>query len=865
MPDTPGNPYVGPRSFETADTALFFGREDEVASLTALVLAHRAVLLYAASGTGKSSLLKAGLLPALRRDYRGLEVLPVARVPGFDPGDGLRQAVARARAQPGIESVLLVLDQFEEIFTLEPHAEAARRKFFETLGQTLREELELTLLLGLREDYLAHLDPYLDLFPDRLRGHFRLELLSAEAAFEAVTRPALGAGVPFSSAAARELVADLGQSRDQAAACLDPNPDGTPVDPVQLQVVCRRLWAERPPEATVLDAAWVRERGQVDDALAAFYDDRMAAVATETGVDERRLRSWVRRELITPQGLRKAAQREEETTAGLPNAAVEALENAHLLRAERRRGVVLYELAHDRLVEPVRESNRRWGQRNPTVLETWARAWEASPQADKSRYLLTGKNLDLGRREAESRGADLSPELQRFLATSQDHDRQRRRRWQLLGWAAAGVLFILLLLPTFLGGWFAVKNFLGPVLAAERARGEVFAQRDRSLDGALLAGLVAARIGEEGWLHRFVTNPVAHPHSALFTALVESPQLEVILYLPPGGRAEELRWTPDGTFVAAVNAKGELQAWEIATGRPVPKARASSFAFVDAPPLPPELAQRLAERVPGGVPAAASPDGRFVALAQPRGAIELWKTSPLEPVTSPWTGLGPGAHTLAMSPDGRFLASAHGDRVGIWQVLPAAGIVSFGQLEHRPERTAPEPVPGQLVPLCPGGTVASLRLPDVDRTVLGCANGELRLLASDSHPGARLQTLGRAGAPFTQFLFFTGTRLLAAGAENGEIWLWTLEPPRLLGGPLFAHDAAIVGFDGSPDGNEVISVSSDGRRIAWNLDVTAWKQRACRIANRNPTAIELESHFYEYQRGDALFCPAAPSEVEPPQ
>src|SRR3712207_5001076 len=75
----PANPYIGPRPFERGEERLFVGRGSEVRELLLLVVAHRVVLLYAASGAGKTSLLNAALAPLLERE-ESFEVLPVARL-----------------------------------------------------------------------------------------------------------------------------------------------------------------------------------------------------------------------------------------------------------------------------------------------------------------------------------------------------------------------------------------------------------------------------------------------------------------------------------------------------------------------------------------------------------------------------------------------------------------------------------------------------------------------------------------------------------------------------------------------------------------------------------------------------------------
>ena len=144
----PANPYVGPRPFADNDTErrLFFGREREGADLLSLVMADRIVLFYAPSGAGKSSLINARLLPALRAE--GFTILGKARVGGQLPTDvtmgdidnvymfnllrdldqertdhvalaqqRLSDYLATHPAGPEQPDRVLIVDQFEELFT----------------------------------------------------------------------------------------------------------------------------------------------------------------------------------------------------------------------------------------------------------------------------------------------------------------------------------------------------------------------------------------------------------------------------------------------------------------------------------------------------------------------------------------------------------------------------------------------------------------------------------------------------------------------------------------------------------------------------------------------------------------------------
>src|SRR5262249_60574664 len=93
-------PYVGPRPFGRDEKDLFFGRDRETRDLCSLVVAHPIVLLYAASGAGKSSLLNAGLIPLL--ETRGYEVLPSAPV-------GVRYPIGAKKAGADIATASIIL------------------------------------------------------------------------------------------------------------------------------------------------------------------------------------------------------------------------------------------------------------------------------------------------------------------------------------------------------------------------------------------------------------------------------------------------------------------------------------------------------------------------------------------------------------------------------------------------------------------------------------------------------------------------------------------------------------------------------------------------------------------------------------
>jgi ABC-type branched-subunit amino acid transport system substrate-binding protein len=378
--DEPHNPYIGPRPFEREDAQRFFGRAREIRDVVSLIVAQRVLLLYSASGAGKTSLLKAGVLPALEQE-KGFDVLPVARVRSGEPprdrnaftfgllasiGEEASTDLSLARLfeqRPKTGSAplrALVIDQFEELFTAFPERWQERVGLFEELRQASDADPGLRIVLAIREDFLAQLDPFTLLLPGGLRTRFRLERLNRASALAAVKGPIAETGRVYSDGVAEALVTDLLQFQVETDGGGRVEVEGEFVEPVQLQVACRNLWEELPPDVNEITTEHLRIFGNVDQVLAEFYDDSVHAAVAASKMPERRLRRQIEEGLITSVGTRGTAYRTGETTGKIPNAAIDELESRHLVRAEIRAYARWYELTHDRLIKPIRESNERY-------------------------------------------------------------------------------------------------------------------------------------------------------------------------------------------------------------------------------------------------------------------------------------------------------------------------------------------------------------------------------------------------------------------------------------------------------------------------------------------------------------------------
>jgi beta-lactam-binding protein with PASTA domain/Tol biopolymer transport system component len=386
-----GEPYVGPRPFAHGDREIFFGRDAEIAEIVSLVIARRSVLLYAVSGAGKSSLLRAGVDVALVD--QGFEVLGPARfqspvAPPADARNAFSFAMLRElrvaldlHEEEGVDAAMsigdflaalprgvdtygfpsprvLVIDQFEEIFTLYPDHWEERSGFLREVADALDRDSQLRILIAVREEYIAQLEQYADLLPGLLRARFHLERLRAPAALVAVTEPLAPRGIDFAPGVAETLVHDLCETRVDVGKGTPLRIEGEFVEPVQLQVVCRTLWLRLGQSVRRITASDLAALGNVDDSLAHYYDDAIAAAAGKASVREYELRVAFERSMITSAGTRATVFAGDRETAPLPRAALDELARHHLIRAEWRAGARWYELTHDRLIEPIRHANR---------------------------------------------------------------------------------------------------------------------------------------------------------------------------------------------------------------------------------------------------------------------------------------------------------------------------------------------------------------------------------------------------------------------------------------------------------------------------------------------------------------------------
>jgi hypothetical protein len=394
----PDNPWLGLSSYSEETRAYFHGRDDEAAELARRVQRKLLTVLFGQSGLGKTSLLRAGLVPRLRGEgfcpvYVRVDYSPESP----PPSEQIKQAIFKATAaaghwtRPGSaiegESLweflhhrgdllrdasgrtllpLLIFDQFEEIFTLAQADDAGRLRaqvFLEDLADLVENrppaDLERRLehdeadaehydfsradyriLIALREDYLAHLESVKGIMPSITQNRMRLARMSGAQALSAVVKPG-GRLVP--QEVAESIVRFVAGGSELANA---------EVEPSLLSLVCRELNTVRLNQGRTEISADLLA-GSRDTILTEFYERALAD--QPAGV-----RRVIEDELLTESGYRESLAEERVTkalaAAGAAPDALAKLVDRRLLRIEERLDIRRVELTHDVLCSVVRGS-----------------------------------------------------------------------------------------------------------------------------------------------------------------------------------------------------------------------------------------------------------------------------------------------------------------------------------------------------------------------------------------------------------------------------------------------------------------------------------------------------------------------------
>jgi hypothetical protein len=411
------NPFAGPRPLTETQRDRFFERAPLVREAVLLVLAQRLVIVHGASGVGKTSLLRAGVLPGL--EERGATVLPVVEIDGMaarnrsgaepagaywqhyldrafpavdeavaDAGDEaatasevVAQALARARRRSLRSAAratrVLVIDQAQDLFfDRTPVGEAERTTFTAALERAMADDRRLHLVLVVDDAYLS-------------------AARALAARMQLTTQPVLVNVPPFTQEQAREVVARTaalddvvidvdGVVREAAAATRTTEAEQTDetrlVDPILLQTVAWRTVQEATndegePEApersrllAPIDILRGRRRGgdELAGPLRELFSDAVARADEAGEWDEQRIRRWAVDALVSPLGTRAPVAPPAVDSAEA--AVIEAFEEGAFVERVEHDSSSAVRLAHDRLVPELVASNRGFFSMRPLLV-----------------------------------------------------------------------------------------------------------------------------------------------------------------------------------------------------------------------------------------------------------------------------------------------------------------------------------------------------------------------------------------------------------------------------------------------------------------------------------------------------------------
>jgi conflict system STAND superfamily ATPase len=372
---SPRRPYKYFDFYQEKDSDLFFGRKHEIETLLADIVSARLVVLFAKTGTGKSSLIHAGVRPRLHKlGYETLltrverdpaaSLATVLRAEGLLAPDEQKPCAemlidaVKSRSKP----LVVFIDQFEEFFlSVSDDAQNALVTQVGILNRTPRSGVHL--VFSLREDYLADMDVFRDEIPTifQKESQLRLRPFTAEQASEAIGGPTRVAEPPFryDDGLIDTIVEDL------------PRDDGL-ILPVGLQIVCDTLWAAA--TAGVVTRDTYTKLGGARGILAARVTedigklDAPSLVALEKMIPHLRTEDWTKQ----PRTLSELRSLAGIDTTAL-NVVTDALVQLHLLRKDQRESETVVEWVSDY----VSHSSKALV---PTLMLLWLRKMRARPE-----------------------------------------------------------------------------------------------------------------------------------------------------------------------------------------------------------------------------------------------------------------------------------------------------------------------------------------------------------------------------------------------------------------------------------------------------------------------------------------------------
>ncbi|XXX77455.1 protein kinase [Sorangium sp. So ce134] len=875
--------FAGLSSFQEADAARFFGRDRDIAAMTMWLRNQRLVAVAGPSGVGKSSFVRAGVIPALKRSgdrwdafivrpgRRPLSALvdvlaQVAESDAAGAGEGSvaladrGELVATVGSEPGYlgarlrascrregsrRRVLLFVDQFEELYTLGAAPEE-RAAFVACLeGAADDASSPVRVLLAIRSDFLDRMAEDRHLMADATRGLWFLPPMGREGLREALTKPLESTGYRFESA---EMV-------EHMLGAFESTRGPLPL----LQFTAEKLWEARDRERRLLTRGSYEQLGGVAGALSAHAD----AVLSGMTFREQRLARAVLVRLVTPERTRAVVRLDElcelaldaEGNAGHEVAqVVQRLSGARLLHLEtggEREGTSV-ELVHESLIEQWAKL-RRWlddGENDAQFLaqlRAAAQQWEASGHSEG--LLWRDRAAEDARawhdRLRAERGAasrvGLGKREERYLeaiVVLAERTRRLRRRF------VTGVIVTLGAIALFVSylALRAEQQALRAEQQAARADQQAARAQAEALQARNATRMTTARELQDdpttvlALLRELEPPDVPRGWAGLARWALHSRVARTVLVHP--NLVTRAAYSPNGKRIVTASYDNIARVWNAdGTGEPIVlrghTEPLSSAAF--------------------------NADGMRVVTASYDTTARVWSADGAgQPIVL--RGHADKVYSAAFSPDGTRVVTASYDRTArVWN--------ADGTGEPLVLRGHTDPI------------LSAAFSPDGARIVTASYDRTVRVWNADG-AGEPLVLRGHTDAIFSAAFSADGELIVSASADNtARVWDagGTAEPIVLRG-----HQDATASAAFSPDGKHVVTASYDKTARMWKADgtgepivlrghkdgvasaafspdgkhvVTASYDRTVRIWNADSTADPVLLRGHEYAVYSAAFSP----------
>jgi WD40 repeat protein/serine/threonine protein kinase len=825
----PENPYKGLKPFQEADAADFFGREALVKQLLDELREPIPFLaVVGPSGSGKSSVVKAGLIPALRQGMiagsqnwfiaqmtpgsRPFEELEAAllRIAANNPGSlmatlksserGLMRAVIDIMPQHNSQIVLFI-DQFEEIFTL-VEDEAERALFLNSLYYAMTAiDAPLRVVVTLRADFYDRPLLYGGI-GQLVRSYTEVVLpLSPEEMEQAIIKPAERSGLLYEPELITAIIADVNKQ-----------PGSLPL----LQYALTELFEKRQGIELMLES--YHAIGGVSGALAKRADELyetldidgkeavrqifLRLVTLGEGTEDTRRRVLLS-ELIATQ---------DDRQGGTPiRDVIDLFGKFRLLTFdhEKQTRAPTVEVAHEALIQKwglLRDwlDNSRDELRIQRRLAAATQDW-LNAKRDSS-YLATGDRLTQFESLSRMTTIALNKDETAYLSASIQGRKRAAARLRLF--IATLVIFSLVALGLAALAFDRQNSATYEATIARSRELAVTALLNQGqLDRALLLGVEALR-----------TANTFEARNSLLTALQSNPAI-VTFVSGDGVPVRSLAYSPDGSLIAYGNRDGTIRFIDGLSRQPTEIALEGHTAPINALVF--------------------SPDGQILASGGSDATVRLWDVKTGQPIGGPLQSHADAIWGIAFSADGEMLASAGGGTIQRWDVSEGQPIGDPLQSHDGIVLTVIFSQDGQTI--ISGGDDHLLRLwnaetgelldepleehPDDVFTLALSPDGSYLASGDAAHniilwDASSYQPLAQWDTEQTDYIrklvFNADGSLLVSASDDGTLKVWDMFSGEQVGNTLAGHQGAVWGAVFDPAGQTLVSASTDGYLIFWN-------------------------------------------------